>query len=109
MIHSEASSPREASRDLREIREALREYETSELAGIAETLERVTSGLAETVERLEKPEPGKWVNHEQAAAYFGISKTALYDAVKEGAPRHRMVGNVYAYNLTELEGYFASK
>lgn len=97
------------SQELREIRDVLRDHETSHLAETAETLLRVTESLSELSEKLQRPPSGAWVNHEQAAAHFGISKSAMYEAVKEGAPRHRMVGNVYAYNLTELEDYFAAK
>lgn len=96
----------DSGKDPREIGEALREFEGSQLADTAKVLLEVAERQQNLLERLQKPEARQWVKHKEAAGHFGISESALYEAVKDGAPRHRIVGNVYAYNLAELEVWF---
>ena len=91
---------RDEARDLREIRDALREYEGSQLAEIAETLARAAESLARVTAELDRN--GEWLTPEQAAEYLGISESQ-FKAIGKQIPRRYVSERVIRYRKEYLD------
>ncbi len=91
---------RDGARELREIRDALREYKTSQLAEIAETLARTAESLARTASELDRG--GEWLTPERAAEYLGISESQ-FKSIGKQIPRRYVSERVTRYKREHLD------
>ena len=106
---------RDEARELREIRDALKEYESSQLAGIAETLARTAESLARATAELDRG--GEWLTPEQAAEYLGYISEDRQRSVKAfekaaytaGIPKHYITPRVYRYSRREIDNWLLDR
>jgi hypothetical protein len=91
------------ARTLEEQREALKTYEGTALAQLAESLARAADVLAQVQERQEKMTRQEWMNHEECAKHLRRSPDALYRLVASGEiPAHKVAGK-NLYNVREVD------
>jgi hypothetical protein len=74
----------EMSRTLSEVKNALKSYETTALAGVAATLAEVAESLARTARVLKEISPDEWMDTEEAAAYLRRTPKAFEKVVAKG-------------------------
>ncbi len=106
---------REPNKDFREIRDALREFEGSQLAEIAETLARTAETLARATAELDRG--GEWLTPEQAAEYLGYISEDRQRSVKAfekaaytaGIPKHYITPRVYRYSRREIDSWLLKR
>ncbi len=92
----------EVARVLKDHREALREFETSTLAAVAQSLSEAAQTLSEAVERQERmlEVDREWLTAEEAAGWFGWKSVESFE--KSDAPRCRLTPRVIRYHRDEL-------
>lgn len=99
------------SRALAEIRDSLRSFETSELAGVAAHLAEAAERLLEASEKLSRPISEDWYTLERAAKEMGFvdekgeaQKTAFSMAMqKKGVKRAKLSGARIYYRREDLD------
>lgn len=99
------------TRALEEAKEALRAFEGSALAAVAESLARTAESLAETLMRLERTSGKSFVAEEELAVEMGYvdeagapMKKAFAKAMLEaGVPRHKLTNTRVYYLRDEVE------
>lgn len=105
---------------LKDQREALRTFEGTALAGIAETLAHAATMIVGVVERIEASSPQDWLPPEEAARYVGYrwegvrQKSSAIDAflrlaAQEGIPVHRLSAQKRLYNRRELDDWLSRR
>ncbi len=95
---------------LTEAREALRGFETTALAGVAQTLSGVAESLSETAERIESSRPAMWMDSEQAAAYLGKTRHAFNKILAEtDLPRHYLTPRSPLFNRREIDEWLMGR
>ena len=101
------SSLVEVTRTLEEARDALRGYEVTALAGVAEALSGAVRSLLETLERLEEMRPEEWMTPHQASRYLGFPSAGAFERVvaKEGIPKHYLSDRLPRYSRSELDAW----
>ena len=97
---------RDEARELREIREALKEYESSQLAEIAETLARAAESLVRATAELDRS--AVWTDRKGICEHLGVTQDQ-FRAIASKIPKHHWKGNVYVYNILEVDEWMSQR
>ena len=109
MIRETPADPAERARHLADIRDALRSYETSELAGVAATLAETAECLAKTAKDLQDLRPGLWVDREGLRKHLACRTESQFAKIAAEVPHHRWTDRVYLYNVLEVDEWLMSR
>jgi hypothetical protein len=102
------SSSEEVARTLAETRDALRQYETSALADVAQTLSRVAESLAQTARELAVIGREEWVDAEGARLHLKRTKKQ-FERIAPQLPRHYVSERGILYNVRELDEWLMDR
>ena len=95
---------------LKEARDVLRDFESTALAAVAESLAHTAKSLATTAEYLEASRPADWMDHEEAARYLRTTPAALHKIAQRGeVPRHNLTEKRYLYSRAELDAFLLDR
>lgn len=100
----------EMSRTLFEVKNALKSYETTTLAGVAATLTEVAATLAEAAEslartawKLHEMSCEEWMDAEEAAAHLKRTPKAFEIVIAKGEiPKHHLTERGILFSRKEL-------
>lgn len=100
-----------AARSLGEARDALRGFESTALAAVAESLGKTAESLERTTARLEERQPEEWLTPGRAARYMGLPSVGAWERVvaKEGVPKHYLSDRLPRYSRRELDRWTLSR
>jgi hypothetical protein len=98
----------EVAQTLNEAREALRQYETSALADVAQTLSGVAESLAHTTRELAATRREEWVDTEGARLHLKRTKKQ-FERIAPQLPRHYVSERGILYNVRELDEWLMSR
>jgi acyl transferase domain-containing protein len=107
-VGTECASSSELARTLSETREALRQFETSALAGVAHTLSEVAESLAQTTKELSVTRREEWVDAEGARLHLKRTKKQ-FEKIAPRLPRHYVSERGILYNVRELDEWLMSR
>ena len=97
-------SPAEIARQLSEVKDALRTYETTALADVAAMLAEAAQSLASTACELHEMSREDWMDAEEAAAYLRRSPKAFEKVVAKGEiPKHYLTERGILFSRKELD------
>lgn len=98
------------AQDLREIRDILREHEGGQLAQVALTLLEIAEKQQELLGRLEKlSRPAIWTDRKGIREHLGYRTEDQFRAVADEIPKHQWRGQVYLYNILEVDEWMRSR
>jgi hypothetical protein len=102
------SSSAEVARTLAETRDALRQYETSALADVAQTLSKVAESLAQTTRELAMIGREEWVDAEGARLHLKRTRKQ-FERIAPQLPRHYVSERGILYNVRELDEWLMDR
>ena len=103
-------SPAEMARQLSEVKEALRTYETTALADVAAMLAEAAQSLASTARELHEMSREEWMDTGEAAAYLRRSPKAFEKVVAKGEiPKHYVTERGILFSRKELDEWLMER
>jgi hypothetical protein len=102
------ASSAEVARTLSETRDVLRQFETSTLADVAQTLSDVAEHLAWTTRELSAARREEWVDGEGARRHLKRTKKQ-FERIAPQLPRHHVSERGILYNVRELDEWLMDR
>jgi len=103
-----AFSSTEVAKTLSETREALRQYETSALADVAQILSDVAESLAHTTRDLVVVGREEWLDAEGARRHLKRTRKQ-FERIAPHLPRHYVSERGILYNVRELDEWLMNR
>lgn len=103
-----ATSSAEVARTLADTRDVLRQFETSALADVAQTLSEVAESLARTTKELSVATREEWVDAEGARVHLKRSKKQ-FEKIAPRLPRHYISERGILYNVREIDEWLMDR
>ncbi len=92
------------ARTLSEVKDALRSYETTALAGVAATLAEAAESLARTARELHELSREEWMDSDAAASYLKRTPKAFEKVISKGEiPKHYLTERGILFSRQELD------
>ncbi len=103
-------SPAEVARTLSEVKDALRSYETTALAGLAATLAEAAESLARTARVLHEMSREEWMDPDAAASYLKRTPKAFEKVIAKGEiPKHYLTERGILFSRKELDEWLMGR
>ncbi len=100
----------EMSRTLSEVKDVLKSYETTTLAGVAATLAEAAESLARTARKLHEMSCEEWMDAEEAAAYLKRTPKAFEKVIAKGEiPKHHLTERGILFSRKELDEWLIGR
>jgi Helix-turn-helix domain len=98
------------ARTLSEVKDALRSYESTALAGVAATLAEAAESLARTSRELHEMSREEWMDAEAAASYLKRTPKAFEKVIAKGEiPKHYLTERGILFSRKELDEWLMGR
>jgi hypothetical protein len=98
------------ARTLSEVKDALRSYETTALAGVAATLAEAAESLARTARELHEMSREEWMDLDAAASYLKRTPKAFEKVFAKGEiPKHYLTERGILFSRKELDEWLMER